>query len=140
MDEAMDDVVVAVARSVQLIDGRAAIVDDELGAHADAVIAASQDAKRAARIGEELVALAVRAASEDSDGFDDVIVQLTALAAIAVGDIERAAAMLDDKARAVVGSTAARTPVGAGGRVAGASSPIAAVLANRMDTKKRGGA
>jgi hypothetical protein len=145
MDEAMDDVVVAIARSVQVKDGRAVIADAELSAHADAVIAAaSRDAERGERIAEELLALAMRAANEDGDGFDDVILQLTVLAAIAVGDVKHAQAMLDEKARAVVGSTATNTPVGAGGRVAGASSPIAAVLANRtsaMDAKKpRGGA
>ena len=138
----LDDVVRLITRDVKLADGRAAISDDAVIAHAGAIDDVT-DAARREKIAEDLMVLAGRVAAEDeqSDGaFDDVIVALCVLTAVALDDVTAAGALLashvgEAKARDVVGAAVSgRVPVGAGGRVDGAASPLAALLKNRTGT------
>ncbi len=141
-DETMDELVRAVAASIEHRDGAVRIDDGPLREHA-AAIARAAVGGRAERLAEELVGLAVRAAGEARDEFDDAIMQLSALAAIALGDFERAEIVLGHgkgeegraRARALIGEVSSMTPVGAGGPAPGAASP----LQTAIDSRKKSG-
>jgi hypothetical protein len=129
----LDALTQAVAQSVALHHGRPRIDDDALVAHGQAIM--RLEPPRRARVGEELVALAAKVVATKKDAWEDTLVQLSLLIAVAVGGFEAAHASLssalgDARARALIASASSSVPVGASARVPGALSPTAAFLAH----------
>jgi hypothetical protein len=136
----MDQVVIEIGSSFTLNGGRPRLPDDVLTNHAHVV--AALDAVRREQVAIELVALARRAANSEHDAWDEALVQLSVLIAVALGDVDGARDMLtaslpEAQARKLVGTLDTLRPVGADGRTRGASSPLNTMLASRI---KRGDA
>lgn len=134
-----DEMVRDIGNAFALVGGRPRLADELLASHARAI--AALDEGRREKIAVELVALARRAAATGQDEWDDALVQLCLLTAIAVGDLDRAGDLLAEaglgtqRARALVGAAQSLKPVGADGVQAGAVSPFAALIENRLKNK-----
>lgn len=132
MADVVDPLTKDIANAFALDEGRPRLDDDALIAHSESI--AALPAARKEIVAVELTALARRIVATGQDAWDEALVQLCLLVGVAVGNLERAGAMLADnadKAKALVGAAASHVPVGAAGRPAGSSSPLSALLANR---------
>jgi hypothetical protein len=131
----MDNVVIEIGSSFTLNGGRPRLADDALVEHAR-IVAALEHGRRA-RVAVELVALACRAADTEQDTWDEALVQLSVLIAVALGDLNAArdtltASFPEAQARKLVGAIDVLRPVAGDGRPRGASSPINTMLASRI--------
>jgi hypothetical protein len=129
----LDALTQAIAHSIALHQGLPRIDDDALVAHGRAIM--SLEPPRRVRVGEELVALAAKVVATQKDAWEDTLVQLSLLIAVAVGGFEAAHASLssalgDVRARALIASVSSSVPVGSSARIPGALSPTAAFLAH----------
>ena len=136
-DGALDDVASAIASAVELNKGVPRMSDAALAEHAQTV--ASLDEKRRMRVAEELTALVRRLVETGQDAWDEAIVQLSALVAVAIGGIGGAQQTLGEaigaqKAAALIGSAKSLKPVGTD-KGAG-QSPLSARL-KAKESKKR---
>jgi hypothetical protein len=116
--------------------GRPRLPEEKLLSWAERFAAGVDDARGLAT---DLVAFALKLTREAGDAGVEAIGQLLALAGVVLGDANRAAEMfgaagvdVDKVAARATGFAASKIPVGAGGRVAGATSP----LETRLPKKK----